>query len=126
VPGRQTTARSSQWSAAIAQRDQQRLARLAAPELVLRMPDQADVDRAGFLRSVAGIPGDILEVTGEGVRAHRAGDTGIVEGVQVARVRVDGNVIEDRGSFVDVFVRRAGAWQLVFALNVPLAAPGAQ
>jgi hypothetical protein len=41
------------------------------------------------------------------VRAHRAGDTGIVEGVQVARVRVDGNVIEDRGSFVDVFVRRA-------------------
>jgi ketosteroid isomerase-like protein len=108
--------------AAIARRDQAQLARLAAPEFVLRMPGQADIDRAAFVRGVAAIPGEILEVSGEGVRAHQTGDTGIVEGVQVARVRIDGNVIEDRGAFVDVFVRRRGAWQLSFALNVPLTA----
>jgi hypothetical protein len=110
--------------AAIAHRDQGQLARLAAPELVLRMPDQPDVDRAGFLRGIAAIPGEILEVTGERVQAHAAGAAGIVEGIQVARVRIDGKVIEDRGAFVDVFVKRDGAWQLTFALNVPLAAPG--
>jgi hypothetical protein len=111
--------------AAIARRDGAQLELLAAPELILRIPGQPDVDRAGFLRGVAAIPGEILEVTGEGVRAHQAGDTGIVEGIQVARVRLDGKVIEDRGAFVDVFVRRDGAWRITFALNVSLPASSA-
>jgi len=105
--------------AGLAARDRDALARLAAPELILRIPGQPDVDRAAFLQAVAATPGEILGVDGAGITTHRAGDTGIVRGVQVARVRVDGKVIEDRGTFVDVFVRRGGAWVLTFALNVP-------
>lgn len=106
--------------AALARRDRAALERLVAPELVLRIPGQPDADRAALLQSIAAAPGDILEVTGEQLRAHDAGDTGIVEGIQLARVRIDGKVLEDRGAFVDVFAKRDGAWRVTFALNVPV------
>ena len=105
--------------AALAARDGVALARLTAPELILRIPGQPDADRAAFVKAVTATPGEILGVDGEGITSHRSGDIGIVRGVQVARVRIDGKVIEDRGTFVDVFVRRGGAWVLTFALNVP-------
>jgi hypothetical protein len=105
--------------AALATRDGVALARLTAPELILRIPGQPDADRTAFVKAVTATPGEILGVDGQGITSHRSGDTGIVRGVQVARVRLDGKVIEDRGTFVDVFVRRGGAWVLTFALNVP-------
>lgn len=40
-------------------------------------PRPADADRAALLQGIAAAPGDILEVTGEQLRAHDAGDTGI-------------------------------------------------
>ncbi|HEX3475306.1 MAG TPA: nuclear transport factor 2 family protein [Kofleriaceae bacterium] len=106
--------------AALARRDRAALERLVAPELVLRIPGQPDADRAALLQGIAAAPGDILEVTGEQLRAHDAGDTGIVEGIQLAWVRIDGKVLEDRGAFVDVFAKRDGAWRVTFALNVPV------
>jgi ketosteroid isomerase-like protein len=109
--------------AALARRDREQLERLIAPEFVLRIPGQRDVDRAGFLDSISAMPAGILEVTGDRLGAHAAGDTGIVEGVQVARVRIDGKIVEDRGAFVDVFVKRDGAWRLSFALNLSLTDP---
>jgi hypothetical protein len=105
--------------AGLAQRDADGLARIVAPELVMRAPGQPDVDRAAFLRAVTAVPGEILAVEGEAMEAHRAGDTGIVRGVQVARVRTGGKVVEQRQTFVDVFVRRGGAWLLTFALIGP-------
>jgi hypothetical protein len=104
---------------ALATRDAVALAKLTAPELILRIPGQPDVDRTAFLQAVAATPGEILGVSGERLTSHRAGNTAIVRGMQVARVRVDGKAVEDRGTFVDVFVRRGGAWVLTFALNVP-------
>jgi Domain of unknown function (DUF4440) len=112
--------------AAIAQRDPKQLSRLLAPEMILRIPGQPDVDRAGFLRVVASIPGEVLGVTGEQLRGYVTGDTGVVQGIQVARVRTEGNVIDDRGAFVDVFIKRDGVWQLTFALNVSLGTSRAQ
>lgn len=111
--------------AALAQRDRGQLERLIAPELVLRVPGQPDVDRAALLDSISTTPGGILEITGDKLRSYDAGDAGIVEGIQVARVRIDGKVIEDRGAFVDVFAKRDGAWRLTFALNVSLTDPAA-
>jgi ketosteroid isomerase-like protein len=105
--------------AALAARDRVALDRLADASLVVRVPGQPDVDRAAFLQAAAATPGEILGVDGERLAAHRAGDAGIVSGVQVARLRVDGRTVEDRATFVDVFVRRDGAWRLAFALYVP-------
>jgi hypothetical protein len=104
--------------AALAKRDTRTLARLVAPDFVFSAPGQPDSDRAAFLDGVAAIPGEMLGVEGEALVAHRAGDTGIVRGVQVARVRIGGKVITDPGAFVDVFMRRGGAWVLTFAVSV--------
>jgi ketosteroid isomerase-like protein len=104
--------------AALKARDTEGLAALVAPEFVLRMPGQPDVERAAFLEATKGIPGEILSVEGEDVRAFRSGDTGIVMGTQVAKVRIDGKELEDRGHFLDVFVRREGKWVMTLALNV--------
>ncbi len=105
--------------AALTHRDADALGAIVAAEFVFRAPGQPDTDRAGFLAAVAGIPGEILSVVGEDVTAHRAGDTGIVRGRQVARVRLSGQEIEDRGHFVDVFVRRDGRWVMTLALTAP-------
>jgi Domain of unknown function (DUF4440) len=102
---------------ALASRDQAALAAIVAPEFVLRMPGTPEVDRKAFLDATAAIPGEILAVEGEGLIAHRAGDTGIVRGTQIARVKIDGKEIVDRGVFVDVFVRREGRWVMTVALS---------
>jgi ketosteroid isomerase-like protein len=105
--------------AALATRDRDALERLVGDDFVLRLPGQPDTDRSAFLQGVMATPGEILGIEGEGLAAHVSGDTGIVRGVQLAHVRLDGQLIDDRGAFADVFARRGGAWKLTFALVVP-------
>jgi ketosteroid isomerase-like protein len=105
--------------AAIQRRDRVALESLTTPDFILRVPGAPDMDRAGFLAAIASIPGEILAVEGEQVAAHvQADGTGVVTGFQVARVRVDGNVLVDRGAFADLFVRRDGRWRMNFAFSV--------
>jgi hypothetical protein len=111
--------------AAIQRRDRAALESLTAEEFILRVPGAPDVDRAGFLAGIAAIPGEIVAVTGEKVAARSlGGDSGVVTGYQVARVRIDGREIVDRRAFADMFVRRDGRWRMVFAFGlVPADAP---
>lgn len=108
--------------AAFARRDRDQLERIITPDFVLRIPGEPDLDRAALVRAATTTPGDIVEVTGDRLVAHQAGTLGIVEGIQRARVRLDGKLVEGRGTFVDVFVRRDGAWHVRFALTVSDAA----
>jgi hypothetical protein len=104
--------------AALAARDKQALGRIVAEDFVLRVPGQPDVDRAAFLAIVDAIPGDILSVAGEDVRAELLpGGLARVSGLQLARVRLDGQIVEDRQSFVDLFERRGDRWLLVWAFS---------
>lgn len=105
--------------ATFARRDRDQLERATTSDFVLRIPGEPDVDRAAFLRAATAIPGEILDVTGEHLVAHQAGGIGIVQGIQRARVRLNGQLVEDRGAFADVFGRRDGAWLLRFALTIP-------
>lgn len=103
---------------ALAHRDGAALAAIVAPEFVLRMPGEPETRRDAFLAEAAAIPGEIVSVTGEAITTYRTGDTGIVRGRQIAKVKIEGTVHEVRGTFVDVFARRDGRWMLVLALNV--------
>jgi len=111
--------------AAIQRRDRAALESLTTEEFILRVPGAPDVDRAGFLATSAATPGEILSVEGDKVAARAlGGDTGIVTGYQVARVRLEGREIVDRQPFLDVFVRRDGRWRLIFAFGIaPADAP---
>src|SRR5262249_49004389 len=106
--------------AAIATRDHRRLAEMVATEFILRAPNAPDVHRAEFLAAMASLPGEILSVEGEGLQGCRVGpNAGLVSGIQVARVKVDGVAVEDRQAFVDLFVRRSKVWRLAWAQSVP-------
>jgi hypothetical protein len=111
--------------AAIAARDETTLRRLIAEDFRLRVPGQPDADLDGFVTAIRGIPGRIVSVDGERLEARRWGDVGMVSGVQRSRVELDGQTVEDRGGFVDVFELRGGRWLMTYAFSVPLAAPAA-
>lgn len=107
--------------AAIAARDTAALDRLIADDFVVRIPGHADDGKAAFLAAIGSIPGEILSVGGEGLAAQMLGpDLGMVSGVQVARVRLDGTVLVDRGGFVDLFARRDGRWGMTWAFSAQL------
>ena len=101
---------------ALAHREGKALAELTAPGFVLHVAGKPDIDRQTFLATAAAIEGEILSVDGADLVTYRAGDTGIVRGTQIARVRASGQAIEDRNSFLDVFVRREGRWVTTLAL----------
>jgi ketosteroid isomerase-like protein len=107
---------------AIAHRDTAALAALLADDFVLRSPGQADTAREAFLAAIAQLPGETRAYHGEGLSARALGDGwGVVSGVQVMELRVDGKDVVDRGSFVDVFQRGAdGRWRVVLAVGVSL------
>jgi len=103
--------------AALARRDRAALERLVAPDLVLRIPGQPDADRTALLQGIAAAPGDILEVTGEQLRAHDAGDTGIVEGIQLSQVLRDLHlelVVQLRGMYS---AASASAFAIIFSIG---------
>jgi hypothetical protein len=102
---------------AFAHRDGKVLAALTAPGFVLHIAGAPDTDRQTFLAAAVAIDGEILSVDGADLVTYRAGDTGIVRGTQISRVRVTGQAIEDRSSFLDVFVRREGRWVVTLALS---------
>jgi ketosteroid isomerase-like protein len=95
---------------ALARRDAASLAALVAPDFVLHVEDQPDVDKKALLDQAAAIPGEILSVAGDGLAAYPRGSIGIVRGTQVSRLRVDGQEVEARVHFLDVFEKRDGRW----------------
>lgn len=101
---------------ALAHRDGKALAALTAPGFVLHIAGKPDTDRQTFLAGAVAIEGEILSVDGADLVTYRTGDTGIVRGTQIARVRASGQVSEDRNSFLDVFVKREGRWVTTVAL----------
>ena len=48
-----------------------------------------------------------------------AGAGALVTGIQHARVRLDGELIEDTRPFADWLVKEAGEWRLRAALEIP-------
>ncbi|HET7219892.1 MAG TPA: nuclear transport factor 2 family protein [Vicinamibacterales bacterium] len=106
-------------AAAIGRRDRAALASLLSPEFVHRTPGAGVTTAAEFLAAVEQIPGEILSVTLEHVAVDVVGAAALASGVQHARVRVDGQVIDDRRVFADWFVLENGEWRLRAAVELP-------
>ncbi|NTX57301.1 SgcJ/EcaC family oxidoreductase, partial [Myxococcus sp. CA039A] len=105
---------------AIQARDTQALKGLMAEDLVFRGVGDVETDRTAFLANIVAIPGTLLSVETETVRAHVFGDTGVLTGTQRARVRLpDGTEVSDVGHFTDVCQRREGRWWVVLAHSLP-------
>jgi len=106
---------------AICARDAARLRTLMSRHFIHRQAGAGSSDADAFLSAVARIPGEILSVQLARVQIDMDGDSALVTGIQNARVRLDGELIEDTRPFVDWMVKDGGAWRLRAAIELPQA-----
>jgi len=106
-------------AAAIRARDRAGVQALLAPGFVQRTIGGAAVDADQFLAAIEQIPGEILSVELVELEVDLEGETAVVTGVQHARVRIDGEVVEDKRPFVDWMVKASGAWRFRAAIDLP-------
>jgi hypothetical protein len=106
-------------AAAIAARDVNTLHRLLAPGFVHRTHggDVAAVEK--FLQGIAAIPGEIVFVKLENLRLDVTPAGVLATGIQHARVKVDGETIDDRRGFIDWFIESDGEWKIQAAVDMP-------
>jgi ketosteroid isomerase-like protein len=104
---------------AIGKRDVAAIATLVTTDFVHRSPGGAATDRERFLEGIRQIPGEIVFVKLESVQIDVVGDGAIATGIQHARVRIDGQDIDDRRAFVDWFVRHDSTWKFRLAVDLP-------
>lgn len=110
-------------AAAIARRDVASLAEWLAPGFVHRGHGGEVADAEAFLRAIAAIPGEIVEVRVAGIVVDPTPSGALVTGIQHAAVRIDGTVHAEARAFIDWFVRMEGAWRLQAAVDLPLPKP---
>ena len=104
---------------AIARRDVTPVAGLLASGFVHHTPGGETRDADTFTRGIAQIPGEIAFVRLGNVRVDLAAGAALVSGIQHARVRVEGQDVDDRRAFVDWFVREPAGWKLKVAVDLP-------
>jgi len=103
---------------AIERKDDRALLQLLSPDFVLRKPGAGPINAAQFAEVVRNIPAEVLSVRLEHLEIDLAGDAALATGIQCARVRDNGEVLDDRRPFVDWFVRDTGRWRLRAALDL--------
>jgi hypothetical protein len=110
---------SERIAAAIAGRDLGTIRRLLAPGFVHRTHGGQRADGEAFVLAIQRIPGEIVFVRLERLEVDVTPNGVLLTGVQHARVRVDGQVVEERRPFVDWFVKHGGEWRIQAAVDLP-------
>jgi len=105
-------------AAAIGRRDVAAIRPLLARDFVQRAIGGGTARGDEFLAAVSRIPGDILSVELEHLEVELTDAGALVTGVQRARVRIDGNILDDRQPFVDWMVKEDGEWRFRAAIGL--------
>jgi hypothetical protein len=113
------TALSVEIAGLIGRRDGSGLRACLAPGFVARALGGEAMGPDEFVAGVEGLPGEIAFVRVEGITVDLTPAGALVSGIQVARVHVDGQTIDDRRSFADWFVKTDDGWRLQAALDIP-------
>jgi len=115
------TEAATELAQAIARKDAAALDRLLAPAFQLRAPGGAATARGAFIEAVCGIPAEVLSVTLTDLEIDLGDGAALVSGLQHARCRFHGEVIDEVRPFVDWFQRTPdGRWQVRVALDLPV------
>jgi ketosteroid isomerase-like protein len=110
-------------TAAIAHKDTPTLVALLSPDFVLRTPGGPGVNAAEFIAGVQEIGVEIVFVRLEQLVVDVQDGTALVTGVQHARIREGGEMLDELRPFANWFVRGAsGAWRLRIMLDLSEAA----
>jgi ketosteroid isomerase-like protein len=104
---------------AIRNKDAAALDHLLAPDFRLRAPGGSSTPRDAFIRAVCDVPAEILSVTLEKLEIDLGDGMALASGVQHARCRFHGELLNDVRPFVDWFVRGPdGRWRVRVALDL--------
>jgi hypothetical protein len=104
---------------AIGRKDADAIDQLLAPDFRLRTPGGPSTPRAEFIRAVCEIPAEVLSVSLTGLEIDLGDGVALVSGVQHARCRFHGEVLNDVRPFADWFQRTAdGRWLARVALDL--------
>jgi ketosteroid isomerase-like protein len=106
-------------AAAIGRRDRAAVQALLAPGFVHRTIGGGAATREEFLSAIEQMPFEIVSVVLTSLEVDLEGDVAIITGIQHARVRVDGKVVDDKRPFVDWMVKHDGEWRFRAAIDVP-------
>ena len=109
---------SQKLAAAIGRRDVKTVRGILATGFVQRHAGGDPVGADAFLDGIAKVPGEILSIKVEQLTVDIDGDHAVVTGVQHAELKIDGELVDDRRSFVDWFVREAGDWRVRAAIDL--------
>jgi len=110
---------------AIRKRDAAALGALVTEDFVLLGSDGSVTAREAFVRAAVAIPGEILDLSAEHLRAHVVAGVGVLTGLQRARVRLPTGVeLEDVSFFTDVCVRGGAGWRMALAHSGEAVSPG--
>jgi len=104
---------------AIGRKDAAAVDALLAPDFRLRTPGGSSTPRADFIEAVCSIPAEVLSVTLTGLEIDLGDGVALVTGIQHARCRFHGELLNDVRPFADWFQRSAdGRWQVRVALDL--------
>jgi len=109
--------------AAMLKRDVAAFGKLFAEDAVLTMPDGATQTKAQLLADVksGALVMESSAISGMSVRVH--GNTAVATYTTTDKGKYKGQDISGRYRWTDVFVQRAGAWQIVAAQGTPIQPP---
>lgn len=111
---------SSEWVAALVQRDTSTLARIMARDCTFTYPLEGD----GTEQFIADVDSGDLTVetmTRDNVEVRVFGQTAVLTGVDTAKWIYKGHVIEGYYRTIHVYAERDGRWQLVAIQACPIA-----
>jgi len=96
--------------------------RILADDFVYRSPGEEDKSKAEFIAHITSFQATITSITSHDLRVDIFDKVAVVTGVQCARVGLaSGFQLEDFMMLNNIFVQRAGQWQLVLShtMNLP-------
>jgi ketosteroid isomerase-like protein len=109
---------------AIRRGDPTALAACLTEDFVLLSPDGSQTRREAFVRAATDLPGEVLELSAQHLRAHVIAGVGVLTGLQRARVRLpDGVEVDDLQLFTDVCVRTGTGWRMALVHSGQAVAP---
>lgn len=106
---------------AIKNKDVEVLGKIVADDFIHRSPGGVEAGKAEFLKSVASLPLQVVEIWGEELKVSVYGEVAVLTGVQRVMTKdADGKEEAGAGAFTDVFVWRDGRWRMVLAYSVDM------
>jgi len=106
---------------ALQRKDAELFREVLAEDFVCRSLEQEDQDCTAFIATLTSMPVTIVQIQGESIAIHLVNDLAILTGTQHAQIRLpDGKTVSQRIALTNVFQRRGGLWQMIFAHPVEL------